>query len=53
MLQQFGMAAYFNDLTVIHHHDPVGMTHRRQAVGNHNHGAPLADRLHVVLDDAF
>ena len=47
------MRAGFDDAAFVHDDDAVGLAHGRQAVGNDEHGAALADVLHVALDDGL
>ena len=51
--EQFGVAAGLDDLAAVDDDDAVGITHRRQAMGDDEHRAALADGPHVVLDDAL
>ena len=51
--QQLCMTALLDNLAPIQHHDPVGVPYRREAMGDDDDRAPLADRFHVVLDDAL
>ncbi len=53
VLQQFGVGAGLDDLTVIHDQDAAGVANRRQSVRDDDDRASLTDRLHVVLDGAF
>src|SRR5689334_16541088 len=47
---QLVVRAVLDDLALLDRDDPIGAAHRRQAVSDHQHGAALSDRLHVVLD---
>ena len=47
------MRACFNNLSFVYHDDAVGVAHGAQAVGNDEHGAFLANVLHVLLNDGF
>ena len=53
MRSQFGVRTLLNDLTTIKHDDTVGMSYSRQSVRDDNYRTPLANRLHIVLNDTF
>lgn len=52
-LDQGVVGAGLHDAPHVHDDDPVGMAHGGQTVGNDEHGAALADVLHVALDDGL
>jgi hypothetical protein len=52
-LEQGIMRASFNDFAFVHHDDAVGMAHGGEAVRDDEHGAALANMLHIALDDGF
>ena len=47
------MRPRFGDLAGLDGDDAVALPHRRQAVGDDDHGAPLRDARQVILDDLF
>lgn len=47
------MRALFNDLSVVHDHDTIRITHCREAVRNDYNGAVFFDELHIFLEDLF
>ena len=50
---QFLVRTDFDDASVLHPDDAVAAAHRRQPVGDDDHGAVLHDAAHVALDDAL
>ena len=52
-LDQGVVRAGFDDAAFVHHDDAVGMAHGREAVGNDEHAAALADVRHVALHDGL
>ena len=50
MLDQIGMPAAFDDATVLHDADQIGLADGRQAVSDHDHGAALDDMFERFLE---
>src|SRR5690606_22184308 len=50
---QFTVRTLLDNLSAIDHDDAVGISDRRQTMRNDDDGATFANRLHVVLNDAF
>ena len=53
VLDRFRMAAGFDDLTVLHHKNFVGLQDRAQPVGDYESGAPFHQALQRILDEAL
>lgn len=53
LFQQRLVRAAFHNAVPVHDDDPLRVPHGAQAVGNDEHGAPLADMGHVAPDDGF
>src|SRR5262245_4110495 len=51
--EQFFMRAAFDDTAAVHRDDMIGTPDRRKTVRDDDHGAALADRAHVLLDDVL
>src|SRR5262245_17272910 len=51
--EQILVAALFHDLPPVHDDDAVGIAYCTETVGDDENGTALADRLHVLLNDAF
>ena len=51
--EQFRVRPLFGDLPTVDDDDAVRIAHRAQPVRDDQYRSPLADSLHVVLDDAL
>jgi hypothetical protein len=43
--EQLVVATLLHDHSVLHHHDPIGVAHRAQPMGNHHSCAILRDEF--------
>src|SRR5579872_1507545 len=53
LFDQLIMAAVFDNVPGLDGDDPVGMAHRRQAMGDDEHRSARGDLAHVTLDDVL
>ena len=51
LCKQIVVVAALDDLTVLQHHDGVGVADGGEAVGYHEGGAALHERIHSLLDE--